>query len=128
MNFRPHLPDNCPPEDAQSSSGTVYRMVTDKPSNQDFLSFRELKPQKSYPSDCIASGLSTYTDPEGVRRLQSRVPRFRKMKVAKANLDESHGKMKNTPSNLHISHHTWWLEKDSEPWLDFNLVNIEDES
>ena len=128
MKFRSHVPENCPPEDAEASSGQVYRMVKENPSPEDFLSFRELKPGKAYPSECIASGLSVYTDAEGVRRLRSRVPRFRKMNVAIGMLDENHGKMKNTPSNMHESHHTWWLTEKLEPWTFFGLVNIEDET
>ena len=128
MKFRSHIPENCPPEDADVSSGSAYRMVKGDPSPEDFLSFRELKPDKAYPSECIASGLSVYTDAEGIRRLRSRVPRFRKMNVAIGKLDENHGKMKNTPSNMHESHHTWWLAEDIEPWKFFAVVIIEDET
>lgn len=76
MKFRSHILENCPPEDADVSSGQVYRMVKQEPSPEDFLSFRELKPDKAYPSECIASGLSVYTNAEGIRRLRSRVPVF----------------------------------------------------
>ncbi|MEO1166038.1 MAG: hypothetical protein AAFV98_19805 [Chloroflexota bacterium] len=103
-------------------------MTKEKPSDSDFLSFRELKPEKSYPSECIASGLSVYTKIEGVRRLQARIPRFRKMNVARGNLNKTHGKMKNTPSQLHESHHTWWLESNCTPWAFFEILNDEDDT
>jgi hypothetical protein len=126
MRFRSHLPNDCPPEDAKGTIGVVYRMIDgDTPESKDFLSFRELNPTKSYPSDCIASGLSVYTQPEGIRQLRSRVPRFRKMKVAQGNLQPEHGKMKNTPSNLHLSHHTWWIADDCEPATFFAVVEFE---
>lgn len=128
MKFRPHLPDNCPPEDALVTSGTVYRMVDGDPSAEDFLSFRELKPDKAYPSECVAGGLSVYADAEGIRRLRARIPRFRRMSVATGELNTTHGKMKNTPSRLHESHHTWWLAINIKPWTFFSLVTIEDEA
>jgi len=103
MKYRPHLPDDCPPKDAKSVFSFVYRMISGEvPVPEDFLSFRELKPDKSYPSDCIASGLSVYTEIEGIKRLKRRIPRFRKMKAAKANLNPEHGTMKNTPIPLII--------------------------
>lgn len=112
MKFRSHIPENCPPEDARMSSGQVYRMVKEAPSPEDFLSFRELKPDKAYLCCFVCL----------------RVPRFRKMNVALGELDENQGKMKNTPSRLHESHHTWWLAEDIEPWTFFAVVNIEDET
>ncbi len=125
MKFRDHMPDDCPPDDAERAAGRVYRMIqVNTPTADDFLSFRELKPGRSYPSNCIASGLSIYTEQEGIRRLRARVPRFRKMRVAEGQLNAEHGKMKNTPSRLHHSHHTWWVAADATPETDFTVITL----
>ena len=129
VTYRDYLPEDCPPDDAQPATGTVYRMLKgDRPTPDDFLSFRELKPGKAYPSDCIASGLSVYTEIEGIRQLQRRVPRFRKAKVGQGELDAVHGTIKNTPSQLHASHHTWWLAREAEPWTFFSVIELPEDA
>jgi len=124
VTYRDHLPEDCPPEEAQPANGTVYRMLKgNTPTPDDFLSFRELKPGKAYPSDCIASGLSVYTELAGIRQLQRRVPRFREATVGQGKLDPVHGTIKGTPSQLHASHHTWWLAQEAQPWTFFSAID-----
>ena len=65
MQFRDHLPLNCPPEDASSLEIEVYCLVgSDPPTIEDFLSLREKKPNEVFKFDhdlvkvCESCGLS----------------------------------------------------------------------
>lgn len=123
MIWKKHLPQNCPPDDAVETQGIVYRLVKQRSiTPEDFLSYRELNPDKLYDlSECIVGGISIYTELEGVQKLQSKVPAMKKRKIAKGFLQPQHGKMKNTPSETHPSHNTWWIPLDEKPWEVFNV-------
>lgn len=128
MNWRDHLPDGCPPDDALPAHGLVYRLVNKiNFDSKDFLSRREEKPDGEWDvSECVAGGVSIYTELHGIKRLQEMVPAMRRKKITKGILDAKHGKMKNTPSQTHSSHYTWWIPTDSQPWKVFQLVNLSD--
>lgn len=77
MQFRDHLPPNCPPEDAQPASGDVYMFVNENPpSSNDFLSKREKHPDKPpfepNEKECRACGLSIYTEISDLLNIRSR--------------------------------------------------------
>src|SRR5688572_27068002 len=110
MNWKSHLPEDCPPEDAEIASGIVFRLIRSTPSSEsDFLSFRELNPTKTYDlPECIVGGISVYRELSDLISMQNRVPSQRKKKIAKAQLQPNDGKLKNTPS-FEPSHHTWWI-------------------
>ncbi|MCA0458055.1 MAG: hypothetical protein LCI00_29075 [Chloroflexi bacterium] len=132
MKFRPHLPSDCPPDDAIPTSGVVYRLAVDKNfGEKEFLSFREINPDRDLEgiSECVMCGISVYTDIEAVKKMLSRVPakrrKHKKFNFAfKAHLTPKMGKMKNTPSNFHKSHHTWWFPYGEKPWEIFKLVDL----
>jgi hypothetical protein len=127
--WREHLPSDCPPEDAISANGLVYRLV-DKVNfdEQDFFSYRELYPERQWDgiTECVAGGISIYTDIEGIHRLRRRVKSMRHKKLIAGQLEPTHGKMKHTPSETHISHHTWWIPLEAKPWEVFELIQNED--
>lgn len=128
MQWKPHLPDDCPPDDAYPTNERVYRLA-DKADvdEQDFLSYRELYPDRQWEgvSDCVASGISVYTDPEGIRQLQRRVKSMRRKQVISGVLTPNHGKMKHTPSETHPSHHTWWIALGERPWRVFTVIELD---
>lgn len=129
VQWRKHLPDDCPPEDAIFSNGVVYRLAN-KPNfdENDFLSYRELYPYRQWDgiSECVAGGISIYTDIEGIKRLKRRVKAMRDKPILKGELKENHGKMKNTPSETHPSHHTWWIPIGVDAPALFQVIKAED--
>ncbi|MDZ4763892.1 MAG: hypothetical protein SGI73_05015 [Chloroflexota bacterium] len=124
MKWRPHLPDDCPPENAAPTTGTVYRLAYKADFNEkDFLSYKE-EGKKWNVAECTASGISVYTEIEGIKQLFRRVKSARRKKVLRGVLKPQHGKILNTPSDTHNSHHTWWIPADERPWEAFEVVEL----
>ena len=127
MHWRPHLPENCPPEDAKQANGTFYRLVSKRGSQfQDFLSYRELgrEPDISIP-ECEFCAVSIFSEIEGIKSLIRQAPGLKKTKLlAKGSLLAKHGKIKNTPSSTHDSHHSWWIPEDMDPSDSFRLMEF----
>jgi hypothetical protein len=126
MQWRAHLPENCPPEDAVDAVGEFYRLISGTtPKAADFLSYRELYPDREFlVPECQAGGLSIYPTLEGISGLIRRIPALRKKKkLAKAVLEPELGKIKNTPSGNDPTHHTWWIPEQAEPWKVFHIEN-----
>jgi hypothetical protein len=131
MNYPEHFPHDCPPDESDVASGEFYRFIKkthEIPLQEDFLSWREENPSKPSPTqipECQACGISVYSSLDDVINLPNRIPRFRKMKVAKGSLNNDLGKIKNTPSlNTGKSHHTWWIPKNCEPWKSFKIIDL----
>lgn len=133
MKWRDHLPNECPPDDAIPTNGVVYRLASRKNFDEsDFLSYREMYPDGHWDGvpECIACGLSVFTEIAGIERLLRRVPGKKRSKshkvkkVIEGKLTPKHGKMKNTPSTTHKSHHTWWIPVGEEPWKVFRLIEL----
>lgn len=106
MKFPTDWPPGCPPTDSEIASGVVYRIVNNDPvQDGDFLSQFELG--KALNADeCLRRSLSVYTqlaDAEHRRRLTPKLGRL----IARATLDQSHGKMKHT-GGAKSSHTEWW--------------------
>jgi len=125
------LPDGCPPEDAQPVAGSVYRFVdNDPPQLEDFVSWRKLNQSEPCPNgltECQACGLSVFTTEEGVCTALRRKPFLRKKKTALAHLSSklNLGVILKTPARgTGNNHHTWWLSSDTEPWKEFQVVNV----
>ena len=74
MQWPDHFPDDCPPENALSASGEVYRLVRKVPPKKlDFKSHRENQPNRKFNApECTVCGLSVYTDTEDIHRLRRR--------------------------------------------------------
>lgn len=126
MQFRDHLPPNCPPLDADLSMMVVYYLVdSDPPTAKDFLSFRERRPDRNVESwrECQACGLSVFTDSVGAELARQSSRSLRNKKLAKGSLSKDSGKIKNTPSqNTGDTHHTWWLNRNIDPCSLFKVL------
>ena len=105
-------PSVCPPEDAIPASGQVYRCIKGEVvSAQEFLSWKELNPERSYSNsckECEACGISVLRDRRDVLRLIQTVPAMRKCRCAVGLLTPDMGVIKHTPSHRSNSHYTWW--------------------
>lgn len=128
MEFRDHLPPKCPPSDANSRKMEVYYLVdSDQPTEKDFLSFKERRPEKEFDDDilaCQSCGLSVYTDCSGIELAKKVSRSLKKKKLAKGMLSENSGKIKNTPSrNTGDTHHTWWPNRDLNAHQLFSIVS-----
>lgn len=127
MQFRDHLPSNCPPPDAYSSAMVVYYLVDgDPPTAKDFLSFREKKPNQNVDPElvCQSSGISVYTDIAGTELARKVSRSLRNKKLAQGILSNNSGKIKNTPSkNTGDTHHTWWINRNIDPCSFFKVLS-----
>ncbi|RKU24562.1 hypothetical protein C6497_17215 [Candidatus Poribacteria bacterium] len=128
MQWPDFYPENCPPEEAEPASGTVYRLVRhDPPQAEDFRTFFQENPNffEGKPTDliCKGHGVSVYTDPEDIKQLKERSKKFKNRHIAKGELNSTLGVIQNTPSRQLKSHHTWWLPIGMEPWLVFKIIN-----
>ena len=114
---------NCPPEEAELASGTVYRLVRhDPPQAEDFLSTWEEFPGRFPEPDIRISGASVYTNPKDIPRLKNRIGHLRNRKTTKGELNPTLGRVQHTPS-IEKSHHTWWIPVGAEPWLVFEVIS-----
>ena len=123
MQWPDYYPENCPPEEAEPASRTVYRLVRHNPPQaEDFLSTWEEFPGR-FPEPTIKnSGVSVYTDPQDIERLKKRIRQLKGRKTAEGELDPMHGLIQPTEGK-EKSHHTWWIPIGAEPWLVFKVVS-----
>jgi hypothetical protein len=132
MTWKETLPSGCPPEEASSCQGKLYRFVKQAiPSPEDFISWRAMNPQKDLPNEsteCKARGLSVYKDKSDAISQQNRIPYFRKLKIAVSQENPDIGKMASTPSRAAKSHHTLWLFEEVNPESFFSTQDIDIES
>lgn len=124
MKWPEFYPENCPPEDAEPASGTVYRLVRhDPPQAEDFKTPWEEYPGR-FPEPTIENcGLSVHTDLHDSERLKDRVPQFRKRQIAEGILNPKLGMIQHTPLPEDESHHDWWVPVGTDPWLVFNVMS-----
>ncbi len=112
MVYREPLPADCPPDNAEEAQVemTVFRLIrAQEPHDDDFHSYRLQNPSRSYPvGECIASGLSVYTERTDVEKALL-LPKFKNRSVCAITLTPEAGKILQTGRP---SHHTWWLYKD----------------
>ena len=114
--FRERLPDGCPPDEAEKLSDVrvVFRLVrTDPPTEEDFRSERAELPNNRFgASECMARGLSVFSNQNAARRLL-RARRHRGKLICQITLDQSAGYILKTFGR---SHFTWW------PFADFDIL------
>ena len=118
MPWPAHLPNDCPPDDAEPAAGQVFRLVDGKPSEDDFKSHYELDPERAWTDLCLACGLSVFADVTDADKARNRFPALRSRAIAHATLDGTIGVMKPTGKR---SHRTWWLPGGCQPWLVFQV-------
>jgi hypothetical protein len=127
MQFRDHLPPDCPPSDAISAVIEVYCLVSgDPPVENDFLSYAERNPNRVFDDpvmQCQSCGLSVFTDLAGIELARKVSNALRKKKLAIGHLSDNSGKIKNTPSqNTGDTHHTWWPNREIDPSTLFKVI------
>ncbi len=116
----------CPPADAHSFNGTIYRFMTEsKPCLQDLdlLSEKEgfRKRTESHPSElCQGAGLSAFIDLDAAKKalikltqnsvgLKKKFGRFNC--ISSISITDDDGRIKNTSSQTSPDHYTWWCFK-----------------
>jgi hypothetical protein len=131
--YSKHFPDDCPPSVSKIPSGEFYRFIKkahETPQPEDFLSWRQEFPDKECPpsvSECQVCGVSIHSSLDDAKNLSLRIPRFKKMKIAKGSLNEELGRIQHTPSKNEKSHHTWWIPENTEPYKVFEIIDVKQE-
>lgn len=124
-DWPPHFPESCPPDDAQPTGGSFYRLVkADPAASGDFVS--NLRRQqlgisgkkRKWSDDCVAAALSIFTDLRDVEATRAAFGRTIGEVIAYGDITGD-GVMKHTPSRTSGSHHSWWLTIESRPELYF---------
>lgn len=127
-DFRDHLPENCPPEDAVPADGVFYRLIAKESLDaRAFLSKHELLEKPAVPcSACEWGGVSLQRKQSEAEYLSKKGRgRLRGAQVARGVLTPQHGVTKQTPRSPSSTHTTYWPFADAEPWLVFEIVSIE---
>ena len=120
-------PADCPPAEAESASGTVYRLVKHDPARaEDFKSvFEENLRGVKEKQTVNLYGLSVHRDSQDSERLRERLKnrarKFKNRQIAEGSLNSTLGMIRHTPS-IEESHHTWWVPIGAEPRLVFNVI------
>lgn len=116
VTYREQLPDDCPPFDAWlvEDDLDVFRLVRQSPpTDEDFQSQRAEKPDAVFNvSECIARGLSVFTDRRDCERA-SKLPTLMGRQVCLVRLTRGAGSIEQTGRP---SHHTWW------PFAEFAIL------
>lgn len=111
------LPRGCPPDDAREIGApcTVYRLVEAKPpTSEDFKSLRSLGNTNDQLDECLARGISVFSDIKDAENQIGAVFKFRSFFVCHVQLGEGAGVIKKTGKR---SHHTWW------PYANYNILD-----
>jgi hypothetical protein len=121
------LPLNCPPSQAKATTNEImYRLVENNPpESSDFVSIRRQNPQKEYDdsiTECKACGLSLFDDEQGAINMKKKIPRLRKLKIARGQLGVDSGAIQHTPSQNSHCHYTWWIHIDQNPCDYFQVI------
>lgn len=103
----PALPAGCPPAEAKSLSGTMYRLVNG--GEEDWISHAAARGVNACPKSlslCSWHALSVFAGLDQIRHLRRAVPRLRNHQVAKFTLDHNMGVAH--LDNPDTTHHNWW--------------------
>ena len=109
----PHLPECCPPDDAQATSGELWYFVFNTPPiADDFLSAKQRDVFPNHPP-CERAGLSCYRTKNEMMVFAAATAYLKKKfgaaHAASAILTQEHGALKATPHPGNAGHHTLWL-------------------
>ena len=117
-SFPDHFPPQCPFSEAtEVDNMVVYRRTGHKNlTDADFKTHYEKHPNR-YEKDCMARGLSVYTNKQDLYGdAQEKTGAMRKKKfIIEIQLNPSLGKIHNTSRNGD-SHHTWWMYGGADPF------------
>jgi hypothetical protein len=104
-----HIPDDCPPPEAEATEGNVYRLVrTDPPTAKDMTSWKEMEIESGF-GPCVDSALSCSINLLHAQELRISVPRFKNRKIAVLAALPEHGRIKQTTPDP--GHHSLWLRR-----------------
>ncbi len=106
-----HFPEKCPPIEAKSPSGCLYRFTNRRtPRLRDFKSLYELRDEDWDWGEeaCKARGLSVFLTLADCTKMRAAVPAMKKKHIASASLSPDAGLVAHTPSNNSDAHHTFW--------------------
>lgn len=114
-------PSCCPPDDATSAEGVVFRLVrNDPPSADDFLPWSVENDRVDKSTHCQSCAVSVFDRLDDVRQMQRRVPAQRPKPVAEGELKSEMGVTKPTGKNR--GHRSWWLPEGIDPSPAFRVV------
>ncbi len=108
------LPGDCPPNDAQPSSGQVFFRLAGAfpPTEDDFLSFRTLNPNKATRDECLERAVSIWDSMERCKSLL-KLPTQHGKVVVSVGLSQAAGPLKQTGRNR--QHYSWWRRVGFDP-------------
>ncbi|WP_152650568.1 hypothetical protein [Demequina aurantiaca] len=114
-------PSGCPPEGAVPESGSFYRLSAPRHSPGDsttedswVLPLNTRKgPHYGNSSRCGAHAFSLFRDLESLRQARELNAWAARKSIAMVDLDEDHGLVLDTPSEVGDSHCDWWPEPPS---------------
>ncbi len=119
--FPKGFPLGCPPEDAASADGVVYRIIKTNPlSPSDFLSAQEMGKPVPANRKCEGAGLSVFRDKRDAVLCRDKYPRLGE-RIAEGVLTNEHGKLKPSPRGRN-SHTTWWPYEGVVRYEPFKMV------
>ncbi len=117
---------NCPPDDAQPASGTVYYLVKHNPPIETDFEPKVIRHPESVKSvplgfdpdtwHCETHGISVFTDQTEALKIKEEFNFFKNWKLAVGELTSVCGYIKSTPRENKESHHTLWVFKDVKIW------------
>lgn len=114
MDWVENLPPQCPPSDAEPPEGVYYRAVSEDCSENDFVPYARLYPNRKYTGvmACISRALSIYTT-IGECVEATKLPSLQKLgqtHIAKVTLTENDGLI--LKGSNKSSHYSWWRTHD----------------
>lgn len=116
MNWSEEMPDGCPPRSAAvAEEGKVfYRIVKSiPPTEDDFASMQTEDPKRALQfagkrEESYTYGVSLFDDIEAVRKVQSKIKKFKGRSVVELTLKQRDGLVVRTSDH----HWTWWKTDD----------------
>ena len=121
MDYYEELPPDCPPEEAQPSVASFYRLGSIPPKDSDFWSHRRRFPKKFFRvSECTARSVSVYDDFEAVKKLRAMYEKMAAMPIFQVDLTEKDGLVLQTSGDKH--HFSWWRSTQ----FDLSMIKILD--
>lgn len=114
MDWVENLPPQCPPSNAVPPEGVYYRAVSEKCTENDFIPYARLYPNRKYigVKACISMALSIHTSVEECAEA-TKLPALQKQgqtHVAKIILTEKDGLV--WKGNDKGTHYSWWRTHD----------------
>ena len=106
LKFPDGWPKDCPPNDAIDATGDVFRIVKNKPPNNDDMASHHESGKLPNANPCLRCGLSVLQELGDAIHQRKLLPKLGKL-IAKCTLEAVNGKVKPT-SGAQPTHMTWW--------------------